>query len=137
SELAAEPSEAAAQGQPRHASRRIDAERRSKSEGLRLPVEVAERRAGLHASRAANGIDPNAAHHRKIEQKTAFADGIAGNVVAAGAYREQDTMLARKGDSMHDVRGPSAAYHRTGIAVDHGIPDRAGLVVARLFRQTN
>src|SRR6185437_13517498 len=129
-ELAAKPTESAAEGKARHAGRRVDAKRGGQPETLRLLIEVAERSAGFHARDAPSRINPNTAHQREVEQKTSFAYGIPRNVVAAGAHRDQNTMLTRESDGAHDVRGASAT-------VDHRIPNRASLIVAGLLGQTN
>ncbi|MGY4474461.1 hypothetical protein ACVILL_001875 [Bradyrhizobium sp. USDA 3364] len=106
-------------------------------EGLCLSVEIAEGSTGFDARGAANGIDPHAAHQREVEQETSLAYGIPGNVVSPCPHRKQSTVLTCKRYGAHDVGGASAADHCAGLAVDHRIPDRAGLIVACFTREAN
>ena len=41
-------------------------------------------------------------------------------------------MLARKTHRLDDVRGAAAAQDQAGAAVDHGVPDLACFIVARV-----
>ena len=60
--LAAEPAEPTAQRESGDAGRRVDSERGRKTEGLRFPIEIAERRAGFDLGGFRNGIDPDGFH---------------------------------------------------------------------------
>ena len=134
-ELAGGPAEAAAEREAGNAGGRVDAERRGEPERLRLLVEVRERGAGLDASRLGRGIDVDRFHQRQIDEETAVAHRVAGDVVAAGAHGNEQLFLARERDRMGDIGGAEAAHHQAGPSVDHGIPDRAGRVVAILSGQ--
>jgi hypothetical protein len=57
--------------------------------------------------------------------------------VAAAAHTKQEAVLTRKPHGTNDVCGPSATDNRAGVAVDHRIPDRAGLIIARLPGQAD
>src|SRR6478752_3290297 len=136
-ELAAEPSETAAQGESGDPGCRVDPEGSGKSKGLCFFVKVSEGSARFHPCSTGSGVDPDGTHLRKVDQQAAFTDGIAGDVVAAAANRQQEAMLAREPNRSNDVRGTPAADNRARAAVDHCIPDCARLIVARLARQAN
>jgi hypothetical protein len=91
----------------------------------------------FNSGSAGSGIDTDGTHLRKVDQEPAFTDGIPGDVVAAAANRKQEAMLAREPNRSNDVRGASATDNSARVAVDHGIPDRACLIVARLARKAN
>jgi hypothetical protein len=55
--------------------------------------------------------------------------------VPTAADGEQQPVLAREVDRAHDVGGPGRAHDGGGVPVDHGIPDRARLLVAWLARK--
>src|ERR1700730_387666 len=136
-ELAAEPSETATQSESRHSSCRVDPEGSGKSKGLCLFVEVSEGSARFYPCSTGTRIDSDGAHQRKVDQESAFTDSIPGDVVSAAANRKQKTMLAREPNRSNDVRGASATDNSARVAVDHRIPDRACLIVARVLRQAN
>jgi hypothetical protein len=54
--------------------------------------------------------------------------------LAATAHRDQQPFVARELDRVDDVGGTQAADHQAWAAVDHGVPDGAGGVVAILSR---
>src|SRR5882672_2694588 len=135
--LAAEPSETAAQGESRYPGCRVDPEGSGKSKGLCLFVEVSQGSARFYSGSTGSGVDSDGTHLRKVDQEPAFTDGIPGDVVAAGANRKQETMLACEPNRSNDVRSAPATDNSARVAVDHCIPDRACLIVARLVRQAN
>ncbi|MDT4856016.1 hypothetical protein FQZ97_903910 [compost metagenome] len=130
-ELASQPAEAAAQSQAGHAGRRIDAQRQRQPEGLGFVVYVGEEGAGLGKGAGPGGVDPHRLHRGKIDHHAAFADGGARDVVAAAAHGHRQTVLAREIHRQPHVRDARASQNDRRAAVDHGIPDFAGIVVAR------
>jgi hypothetical protein len=50
----------------------------------------------------------------------------------AAAHRDEQVALARDADCRDHVGHPDAAHDRCGSAVDHAVPDPAGLVVRRI-----
>jgi hypothetical protein len=57
--------------------------------------------------------------------------------MAAASHCEQEAMLTRKPNGIGDVCNAFATDRHTWVAVDHRIPDRAGVIITRLPRQTN
>ena len=94
-------------------------------------VDVGEVRAGLDARGALAGIDRDGAHLREVEQQRVVGDGEAGDLVAAAADR-RGPGRCRGRSSPRPARRRSCAARITsaGLAVDHRVPERAGLVVA-------
>ena len=127
--LPRQPSEPAPEREPGHAGRGVDPDGDRQPERLRLVIQVAQRRACADVRDARLGIDANEVHPRKIDHHAALADGIARDVVAPAANREHQPVLAREVHRAHHVRRPGAACDERRTAVDHAVPDRAGLVV--------
>ena len=115
--FASGPAKAAAQRQAGHSGRGIDAKRRGKPERLRLSVEVCKRSAGLNASREGRRIDPHRLHQGEIDQQSALAHCIAGDVVASRAHSDQQPFVAREPDRIDDVVGSQTAHHEAGPSV--------------------
>jgi hypothetical protein len=46
--------------------------------------------------------------------------------------RNLDAVLACKPHRSHDVTCTAAPHHETRASIDHGVPDRSGLVVSRI-----
>ena len=135
-EFSAEPPEAATECEPCDPRSRVDAERRGKTEGLRLFVELAERDAGLNPRGLLLRVDADGAHRRQVDKEPALANRVAGNVVATAAHRHEQTVVAGKTHRPHHVACTAAAHDRARPAVDHGVPDRPRLVVTGFVRQT-
>ena len=130
----AKPSDAAAQGETGDTGVGDQAAWHRERERLRLAIDVAPDRAALDSRTSPFRVDPHTAHGRQIDHHAVVADGVAGDVVAAAADRGREPVLARERDGGHDVRrSPAAGYHGR-MAIDHGVPDRAGAVVAIVSR---
>ena len=129
-ELAADPAEAAAEGQAGDAGGRVDAGRQREAVRLGRGVDVGEERAGLDAGGALDGIDRDGAHLREVEQERVVGDGEAADLVAAAADRQDQAVVAGEVHRGLDVAGRGGADHQAGMAVDHRVPERAGVVVA-------
>ena len=56
-------------------------------------------------------------------------DGVAGDVVAAAAYRHEQPVGAGEVHRGDDVGGAVAAHDQRRAAVDHAVPDHARRVV--------
>ena len=99
---------------------------------LRRRVDLAERRAGLDARGARLRIDADRPHLREVDEHRRVGDGEAGDLVPAAAHAEEQVVVAGEADRGHHVGGVRGADHERRAAVDHRVPERAGLVVARL-----
>lgn len=86
--------------------------------------------AGFGARRAALGIDPYAFHPRQVDHQAAVADRATGDIVAAAAHRHQKLVRTGEVDAIDDIGNPMTACDQCGPAVDHAVPDLAGIVVA-------
>ena len=130
--LPAQPAEAAAERQAGHARGRVDAQRRREAVRLRGRVEVGEGAAGLDRRPAGIRVDLDVLHQREVDHEAVVADGIARDVVSASSDRDEQVVLARELDGLDDIFGRRAAGDQRGPAIDHGVPDLAHLVVARV-----
>ena len=70
-----------------------------------------------------------------FDYETVVAKRIAGDVVAPAAHRDYHARFAREVHRRHHVGHTTAAHNDGGSFVDHGIPDRACLIVTRGIRQ--
>ncbi len=134
-EPATQPSEPAAQGQPGDSRRRIDAERRGEPERLGFAIEVGQGRPAPDSGGPRVGIDLHRFHRRQVDHEPALADGIARDVVAAAAHGQEQIVVPRKAHRQRDVGRAGTAGDQRRAAIDHGVPDGAGLVVARCARR--
>ena len=127
-EFAAEPAEAAAKGESGYTGGRVDPKRRGEAEGLRLPVELAERHSWLYARGALFRVDMHRPHRRQVDQKPAFADRVASDVVAAAAHRHEQAVVARKA---HGTNHSLATRQRTTA------PGRRSIIAFQIVRASS
>jgi hypothetical protein len=59
---------------------------------------------------------------------------VAGDVVTAASNRDRVIVAAGKRQGGGDVLAIFALRDQRGLAIDHGVPDRAGLVVTVVAR---
>ena len=71
----------------------------------------------------------------EIDHDPVVADRVAGDIVAAAPNRDRVIVTAGKRQGVGDVAAASALRDQRGFAIDHGVPDRAGLVVAGAARE--
>jgi hypothetical protein len=76
-------------------------------EAVRLggAVEVGPRRSAAAAGAARGGVDGHVVHRAEVDHEPAVADGQAGEVVAAAAYRQVEALAAREGDRLRTCVG--------------------------------
>ena len=129
--LAAEPADPAREREPGDARLRDDAERSREAVLLRCGVELAERDAAAGSGRARGGIDLDRLQLAEIEHEPAVGERVAGDAVAASAHRDGEPLLARETDRDRDVLGARDADDAGRAPIDHPVPERARLVVAR------
>jgi hypothetical protein len=132
--LAGQIAEAAAHRQPGNPGGRHEPEHGRQAVQLRLPIDVAERTAGLRLGDTTGRIDPHPAQQRHVDHQAAFADRQPGDVVAATAHRAEQAVLPGEAHGLHHVGGAGAARDQTRAAIDHRVPDLAHLLVARVGR---
>ncbi len=124
-----QPTEPAAEREPRDAGRRDRAARRRESVHGRLAVELAPERTALRARRLAGRVDVDALHRREVDHQRIVGDGAPGDVVAAAANRDVEALRASEADRVGDVRGVPAARDQRRPPVDHPVVDTSRVVV--------
>ena len=130
--LALEPTHAPSERQTGDPGVGHDADRADEPDRLGLPVELAEERATVHPGRALGGVDPHAVHPRQVDDDPVVAGREAGDAVAAAADGDRELLLtpeADGGDHVVGIRGPGDQLR---VAIDHPVPDDAGVVVPRI-----
>ncbi len=130
--LAGQVAEAAAEREPADAGGGDDAAGRGEAEGVGGVVDVAPGAAAADARGPGGRIDPDALHRREVDDEPVVAGAEAGAVVAAAADGEEQAVFAGEVDGGDDVGGVGAAGDQGRALVDHGVVDRARLVVARI-----
>jgi len=135
--LAAQVADPSVQGQAGDSGRRDDPAGHGESEELRLPIRLAPGRASLCPHRLRRRIDVDAAHLREIDHQAAVVDCVAGDVVAAALDRDEQVLLAREGDGVDDIGCAAALHDQRRSTVDQPVPERAGIVVARIAGSQN
>ena len=132
--LAHQPAEAAAQRQPADAGVGDGPAGRGEAERLGLAVEFAPEQAALGVGRARSGVDADALEAAQVDHQAAVAHGVAGRAVAAAAHRDPEIVLSSEVDGVDHVRDAAALHDHGRPAVDHAVPDLAGVVVAVVAR---
>src|SRR5262249_40849800 len=129
---ARQPADATSQGEPSDARVSVSAADGGEAKGLRLVVEFPPSDATFSAGSAPGGVNPDALHPAQINHQAAVAYAVARDVMATAAHRHQQTVGVGKVDRVDHVRDASATGDERRPLVDIGIPDLAGLVVARI-----
>ena len=124
----------AAERQTGDPGRRDDPARRGEAERVGRVVEIAPGAPALDARGALLGIDVNPLHRGQVHHQPVVADRAAGDVVAAAADRDRQSLPAREVDRRDHVGHAGAPGDQRRPPVDHPVPDLARLVVARLVR---
>ena len=83
---------------------------------------------------AARRIDQDGAHLREVDDEPVVAERPPGDVVAAAPHRDGEVVRAGEVHRSHHVRGAAAAGDEPGAAVDGGVPDPPGGVIAGVAR---
>jgi hypothetical protein len=74
-------------------------------------------------------------HSRQIDHQATVADRIAGDVMTASPYGDEQIVFATEIHRRDDVGGAGTSDDNRGATVDHSIPDTSGLIVTRRRRQ--
>jgi hypothetical protein len=130
--LARQPADAAAQGEAGDTGVGVGAAGGGQAEGLRLVVEFPPLDAALSLDSAPGGVNPDTLHPGQVNHQAAIAYAVARDVMATAAHRHQQTVDAGEVDRIDHVGDASAAGDECRPLVDIGIPDLAGLIVARI-----
>src|SRR5262249_38782281 len=99
---------------------------------LRSRVEVGQDAPRIDRGPAGIRVYLDVLHQRQVDHQTVIAHGIARDVVSASPDRDEQFVLARELDGLHDIVGRLAAGDQRRRAIDHGVPDLSYLVVARV-----
>jgi hypothetical protein len=97
---------------------------------LRGPVERPEQRAPLDPRTAPSRIDPDTSHRREVDHEPAVGYGESEDAVPAAAHADLEVVLAGEPHRRCHVVAARAANDYLWAPVDHGVPDRACLVVS-------
>src|SRR5262245_30377756 len=127
--LAAQVSKTAVKRQTAYAGSRNDATWCGESEQLGLAVDVGPGRSALGTDGPRGRINADGSHARQVDDDPAIVDGVAGDVVAASADREEQPSVAREVDGLDDIGHAGAADDQARSPVDQAVADRASLVV--------
>jgi hypothetical protein len=121
-ELAHQPADATAQGEPGEAGVGDDAGGNSQPEGLGLAVELAEQHAGLCPYRPFRQVNANALHQRQVDDQAAVAHGQARETVPTASHRDLEITAPRCAHRLDHIGRPGAASDHRGVAIDGAIP---------------
>ena len=127
-------SEPAAQGESRNTGERNETENGSKPVHLRFAIHFAEQATSLRVGDLSLWVHPDAAHERHVEHHRAVGRGQARDVVSSAFEAEQNIGFARELHAREHVGNAEAARDDGGPSIDHGVPDRSGLLKAHVAR---
>src|SRR5262249_53591191 len=130
--FARQPANAAPQGEAGDARVGISATGGGQAKGLCLMVEFPPLDAALGPSRTPGRVNPDALHPAQVNHQATVAHAVARDVMAAAAHRHQQLVGTGEVDRVDYIGGASAAGNECRPLVDIGIPDLAGLIVARI-----
>ena len=129
-----QPAEPAAEGEA------SDSRGRDRAAGDREPVrrglavQLAPEHATLRPHRARARVDVDALHRRQVDHQRAVDHRAPGDVVAAAAHTDVQTLRAREPDRVRDVRRVLAARDQRRPPVDQPVVDAPRVVVAFISR---
>jgi hypothetical protein len=98
-------------------------------------VKRAEQGPALHPRALALGVDANATHRRQVDHQPVLGNREAQDRMPATPHPDLKTVLASKPDRDSHVAAARTANDHPRAPVDHGIPNRAGLVIAGVARR--
>ncbi len=127
--FADEPTETAAEREPRDAGDRDEPTRRGQAVWLQCVVDLTPRAPCLDAHRPRRRIDGDRFHQGQVDDQSAVADGKPGDVVTRALDREHQALLARKRQRLNDVVHGGASRDERRVAIDHRVEDSARRLV--------
>jgi hypothetical protein len=96
---------------------------------------VASPCAWVVASKSPLRVDLHLIHLGQVDHQTVVDHGETSRTVATAADRDLKFVLAGEADRRHDVFGRPDASDGRRTAVDHPVPNLAGLFVASVIRK--
>ena len=106
-----------------------DAARGREPEGARGTVELADRDAPLRPDRGSARIDVDPLHQREVDHQPTVGDRPAGDIMAAAAHRDLQSLAPAEVDRVHDVRRVHAARDHGRMPVDQPVVHAPDLIV--------
>ncbi|CAH0307982.1 hypothetical protein SRABI128_04405 [Microbacterium sp. Bi128] len=128
--LAAQVSNAAAEGQPGDAGRADNAAGSCQPEGMGRVVEVGPRRTRLRARRRGCRINPDAGHVGEIDDQGVNPRAKARGTVSSTADRQVQGVVPGEVDAGDDIGHLGYLGHRCRPLIDHAVEDCPCRVVA-------
>ena len=132
-ELSRDPAEPAAERQAGNSGRGVDSRRHGQSKRLRFPVDIGERGSRFDPRPLSGGVHLHGFHLRKIDDDAAVAEGVAGDVMPASADRNKQTVIACDTHRRYGIGGVCAPDDKTGLSVDHPVPDFSRLIIQSII----
>ena len=83
--------------------------------------------------RAGGRVHPDRPHKGEVDHHPPIADRMPGDIVGAAANGYGKLLVEGEVDSGNDIGGALAAYNQLGSPIDHGVPNRAGGIIAVVF----
>ena len=123
-----EPPESAAENQTTDPGGGVNAGRHGQAVFLGLVIDVSERGARSGENPLSDWIDGDRSKAREIDHQRVVGDGGAGNVVAGTANTDREIFSVGKGQRCPDVGRAGALHNQGRAAIDHGVPNDAGIV---------
>src|SRR4051795_9690788 len=98
--------------------------------GVCRPIELAPQQASLRDGRACKRIDGDVLHLRDVDHNPIVDKSGTGNVMAPCSNGRVQIILGCEPDRTLDVLDTCASKNGMRTAIDHGVPDLPGGVVA-------
>src|SRR5439155_329378 len=89
---------------------------------------------GLGTGRPLRRVDVDALHKGEVDHQPPVGYGFAGDVVAAAADRDLESLPPAEVDRVHDIRRVETSRDDRWTLVDQAVVDSPGLVVAGIAR---
>ena len=131
-EVALEPADPAAEGQPGHAGMADDADRTDEAMLLGRDVKLAEERSPARPRDAGRRVDAHIVHAAEVDDDAAVGRGIAKPAMTASADGDFELPIAAEPNRRGDVVDAGRPNHDGRSTVDRRVPDPAGIVVGRV-----
>ncbi|HUG46218.1 MAG TPA: hypothetical protein VMK31_06885 [Sphingomicrobium sp.] len=103
---------------------------RRKSVGLRLAVKIAKQGTASDNRFSFLWIDPHRLNGREVNQQAIINHGVARDAVPAAADGERQVVFAGEVQRFDDIGNVLAESYCCRSAINHAVPDLAGLVIA-------